>query len=566
MAHKYLTEAVSPTVTPQSEAIPDTAQVPNSAGGFAWAVDNFTRLERFLILGCEGGSYYASERKLTKENAKAVESCIAQDGLRTVKTIVEISKGGRAPKNDPALFALALCAAKGDPKTREAALAALPAVARIGTHLFHFAEYVQTFRGWGRGLRQAVADWYIEKPVDKLAYQLVKYQSRDQWSHRDLLRLSHAKPKNADQNQAFKWAVKGEATIFVARGEKAPLDIIFAFEQAKAQDVNTAVGLLRVCHLIEQHGLTREMVPTEALAKAEVWEALLQKMPMTAMIRNLATMTRVGLLAPNSEGTRHVLKALADIEAVQKSRVHPIQVLTALMTYKAGRGQRGSNTWTPVQPVVTALDEAFYLAFQNVPKTGLRWYLGLDVSGSMNSGEVAGVLGLTPRMAAAAMAMVTMRSEASHFVAGFTEGSGRSQWSGRFGGRYGAGISELKLTPKMLLDDVAAYTNELPFGGTDCALPMIDALERKMPVDVFVIYTDSETWAWDIHPTQALAQYRQKMGVAAKLIVVGMVANDFTIADPNDAGMLDVVGFDSAAPAVISNFASGRGVMEEPEA
>ena len=45
-------------------------------------------------------------------------------------------------------------------------LAALPAVARTGTHLFLFAGYVEQFRGWGRGLRRAVADWYVSKPVD----------------------------------------------------------------------------------------------------------------------------------------------------------------------------------------------------------------------------------------------------------------------------------------------------------------------------------------------------------------------------------------------------------------
>ena len=98
-------------------------------------------------------------------------------------------------------------------------------------------------------------------------------------------------------------------------------------------------------------------------------------------------------------------------------------------------------------------------------------------------------------------------------------------------------------------------TQGLDFGGTDCALPMLDALERKIPVDCFVILTDSETWAGPIHPAEALRKYRQEMGIPAKLVVVAMVANEFTIADPEDAGMLDVVGFDSAAPALIADFA-----------
>ena len=44
------------------------------------------------------------------------------------------------------------------------------------------------------------------------------------------------------------------------------------------------------------------------------------------------------------------------------------------------------------------------------------------------------------------------------------------------------------------------------------------------------------------------------MGRAAKLVVVGMTATGFTIADPNDAGMLDVVGFDAGAPQVMADF------------
>ena len=161
---------------PQSEPLP--GQVPNSAGGHAWAVDASARLRRFLILGSEGGSYYASERTLTRENAQAVEACVREDGPRAVAEIVRVSAEGRAPKNDPALFALALAAGVGDTDTRRAALEALPRVARTGTHLFQFVAFVEGFRGWGRSLRRAVGRWYAAKPVDVLALQAVKYRRR----------------------------------------------------------------------------------------------------------------------------------------------------------------------------------------------------------------------------------------------------------------------------------------------------------------------------------------------------------------------------------------------------
>jgi 60 kDa SS-A/Ro ribonucleoprotein len=136
------------------------------------------------------------------------------------------------------------------------------------------------------------------------------------------------------------------------------------------------------------------------------------------------------------------------------------------------------------------------------------------------------------------------------FVA-FTNGSCRSQHSGI---GYNSGIAPLAISPRQRLDTVVEQVSNLDFGGTDCALPMLYAAEEKLSIDAFVVLTDSETWAGDIHPCQALEQYRQKQGIPAKLIVVGMVSNGFTIADPDDAGMLDVVGFDLATPQLMADF------------
>jgi len=152
------------------------------------------------------------------------------------------------------------------------------------------------------------------------------------------------------------------------------------------------------------------------------------------------------------------------------------------------------------------------------------------------------VPGLTPRDASAAMALVTAKTEPRYSMISFQDK-----------------IVPLNISANMCLDDVTKATHGLPFGRTDCAQPMIYALAHKIKVDMFVVYTDSETWANpEMHPVQALAEYREKMGIAAKLVVVGMTSNGFTIADPNDADMMDVVGFDSAAPQVISNFARGE--------
>jgi 60 kDa SS-A/Ro ribonucleoprotein len=208
-----------------------------------------------------------------------------------------------------------------------------------------------------------------------------------------------------------------------------------------------------------------------------------------------------------------------------------------------------------VSQVIDALDRAFYYAFGNVEPAGKRWVLALDVSSSMECGSVAGVPGLTPRVASAAMALITAAKEPQHTMVGFTCAS--NGYGGQWGGGQ-AGLTPLAISSRQRLDDVLKKISNLPFGGTDCALPMLWAMKNKVEADVFVIYTDSETWAGKTHPTQALRQYRAKMGIAARRVVVGMVSNGFSIADPNDAGMLDVVGFDTATPQLISDFVGGK--------
>ena len=124
----------------------------------------------------------------------------------------------------------------------------------------------------------------------------------------------------------------------------------------------------------------------------------------------------------------------------------------------------------------------------------------------------------------------------------------------------------MDVSPNMRLADVIKHMESYPMAGTDCALPMLWAKENKVMADTFVIFTDNETWAGGVHPSQALRQYREATGIQAKCIVVGMTATEFSIADPNDSGMLDVVGFDTATPNVISQFSRPVNAAFEPVA
>jgi 60 kDa SS-A/Ro ribonucleoprotein len=521
--------------TLQSQPQPDRSQVANTAGGYVYALDRWSRLDRFLILGSEGGTYYATEAKLTKENAANLVAAIGEDGQRVVARVIALSESGRAPKVDPAIFALAACAGLGDEATRRYALGeGLRRVCRTGSHLLQFCSYIEQFRGWGRGLRRALHAWYAAKPVGELAYQALKYQNRFGFTHRDVFRLAHPLAGDAQRAALYAWIVSDT----VPEAEFDALALLRAHAQAKASEDADA---LTCAELVRTSGLPREALPSTWLREPLVWEALLPTLPMTALLRNLATLTRVGLLTPKAPETARVAARLTDRAALRKARIHPIAVLAALETYRSGKSVRGTATWNPVAAIVDALEAAFTLAFEHVEPSGARTLVALDVSGSMTCGTIAGIAGITPRVGAAAMAVTHVRTERAVHVMTFSEE-----------------FAPFPIGRDESVGSVVKRTRELEFMGTDCALPMLYALEKGLAIDLFVIYTDNETWAGTIHADEALRRYRERTGIRAKLVVVGMTSTGFTIADPNDAGMLDVVGFDAAAPALIASFARGE--------
>lgn len=526
--------------TPQTERA-DARQVQNDSGGYSFVTSDLDRLKRFLVLGVDSGTANLSARELARQNAGVVERLIRNDPPALINTIVDFSVNGRAPRQQPGLFALAMAASLGDNETRSVALSVLPQVARTGTTLFEFIQFTQQFRGWGRGLRSAVRRWYLEKGVAGAAFQAIKYRQRAGWSHRDLLRLTHPKV-DGDMNELFRW-VTGKRTLHNGRefdrlvtevGD--PLAIVATFERLRR-----ATTVRQVTDLIVAGDVTWEMIPDRFINDPAVWTTLLEtnRVGATALMRQLPRLTRIGLLTSMGNVTPIVTQRLQDAERLRRGRVHPFNVLLAQRTYASGHSDKGSSTWTPVRQITDALDAAFYASYGNVTPTDKRLMLSLDVSGTMTTRILNSPLQC--REAASALALITAATEDRYEVNAFT-----------------GSLTPLDISPRQRLDDVLRRTRNLPFGRTDCALPMLTAAASRTEVDAFVIYTDSETNQNSVHPHVALQRYRDQLGIDARLVVVALTSTGFTIANPDDPGMLDLVGFDAALPDLVSGFARGE--------
>jgi 60 kDa SS-A/Ro ribonucleoprotein len=531
-------------------------EVLNEAGGYVYPIDKWAGLDRFLVIGTQGGTYYAGERKITQANVDAIKACLDEDGPRVVARVVEISQAGRAPKQDYGLFVLALAAAVptgpvmaaagGGPAanaiaTRQAAYAAIPEVCRTASTLFQFLAYRKA-NGHisSRGLRTAIAKWYNSRPVSQLAYQMVKYGQRHGYTHRDVLRFSHANPElatidGAERAALYRWAV---GKLPAAHDAGLPPIVVDAAALAQA-------GIPEADRGYYARAIPREALPTEWLNDPKVWEALLygedgKGMPLTALIRNLGNLSKSGLLTASSDAARYVAGELTNQTRLRQARIHPLALFLAAKVYGSGRGQRGSGTWAPVGSVLDALARGFELAFGNVEPTGKRIVVGLDRSGSMHS---MGVLGmeLTAAEAGAAMALIHARTEPNARVIGFD-----------------TTVAEIKVSADATLERFKAQLDRLPLGGgTDLSLPFKWADGTGQPVDAVLVYTDNETWAGREHPDYALAELRRKAGSHVRAVVASTTATATAIADPMDPLVLQMAGFDTALPQVITAFITG---------
>ena len=311
--------------------------------------------------------------------------------------------------------------------------------------------------------------------------------------------------------------------------------------------------LYKAIKLVRDHGLVREQIPTHLLNSSDIWTELLKSkgangkgMPLEALTRNLGKLSSL----PNfmgQENTNTICARLSSNEDIQKSRIHPFKVLVASKIYGAGKALKGALSWTVSSRVRDQLTTTFLRSFKNVTPTGKRYMAALDVSGSMDC-SCMGCPAITCRQASAALAQVLYETEPHVYLRGFSAahvpGTGFYNFDPLV--RHG-----------MTLEQFISATNT-PFGPTDCSLPMRRAIDEGLDVDVFIVMTDSETYAGTTHPQVALENYRVKANKPnAKLIVVGMTANCLTIADPNDRNTLNLAGFDAAMPEIIAMFVRG---------
>lgn len=543
-------------------------------------------LEAFLRLGTVAGTYFAGGKLPVSEALALLLRCLAQDGVRVADRAIAVSLEGRALRRDAAVFALAVVAARGDVAAKALVFANLGRVCGTGAELFDFVHRVRDLRGWGRGVRRAVAGWYRGRYSDELALQVLTHRRRCGWSHRDLLRLAHPVPATREQGAVFRWILRGERGLgerTVLRPLPTPddsaaceggLEGIGAWPRRFRARVYPPVGELpalirgverarnaskreEILSAIRELGLPWEAVPPRWLEDREVWRVLLQRMSVEDVLGNLGRISAAGLLVPGSAEVRRVEECLVDREQIRRAGVHPISVLLASRGYAEGGIERRGRRWEPVPSLLEALEKGFQVALENVEPVGRPVLVAIDLSRSMQVARVGGSR-LSFLEAALAMALVTVSADPGSVVVGFTgAGSvvpGRVSWQG------GVGLTLLEVFPGLRVSEALNRLPHLPLGRVDPAIPMNWALRHRLDVGGFLTLTDDLGPAGETSPGRALAEYRAARVARARGVVIRMAGGGGEPPTGGDPGIMEVSGFDALVPRVVSRFLRDGGV------
>lgn len=516
MNKKYL----KPNRTPQSQPLAgrENEMVKNRAGGYVFKITPEEQLKRFLIMGTDGGTYYATEREITLENIRNVLNFLHKDPKKTLEITAQLSEQGRVLKNDVPIAVLALAWAEG---YRKEVASVFNRVIRIPTHLFTFLDFLKEAQGGklttSTLLKRTISDWYVKDP--QLAYHLLKYQQRKGWSHRDVLRIVHPKPVDDYTDSLFG---------FVIGNGKIPDDeLVKAFvslREAKTEE--------KVIDVVNKTRIPWEFVPSQWLSSKDVWNALFPYLPATALVRLLGRLTALEVLKPFNSNTKRVREVLTNPDVIRKARLHPVQLGIAVYNYKNGKNR--NFHWDPVPSVLNDLEKAFMLSFRNVEPINQRMIIGIDVSGSMFS-PLKSANNMNVVDVAALVSLPLVKASLDALIIGFDTDNfilKSRDWRG-----------------------LKREVHDTGHGGTDITQPVAYALEHKIPVDTFVILSDEETWAGQWHSTEIIKEYRKKMRLPTKLIVGSMQSNGYSVKDPKDPLQFNVIGFDPNYVKIVSEIA-----------
>jgi 60 kDa SS-A/Ro ribonucleoprotein len=504
--------------------------ISNEAGGRAFQLDDRQALAQLAATGTLNHTFYQNAQAQLEQVLAFTQNV---EPTFIAKTAVYTRKNNHM-KDMPVLLLAIL-------SQRDQALfkAVFPSIIDNGKQLRNFVQIMRSGaiqrKSLGSLPKKMINQWLINASDN----QLLSANIGNQPSLADVLKMTHPKPKDANQDAFFAYILGKKYEL-----EQLPLkvQVLEKFRQGLTQDVPD---------------LPMQLLTNLSLS-AQQWAEIAKNGGWQMLRMNLNTFARHGVF--QIEGMDNVIaNKLQDQDIIRKSRVLPYQLMT---------------TWSALdvavpQVVRQVLEQMMQAALQNVPRLTGRVVVAIDVSGSMASPVTGYRKGATSTLRcvdvaslfACALKQVNPDIEIMPFdtqLHSLNIAENESDQASLFG-RLKQVFSGSKTHS---IFEVAKQFAALGGGGTDCSIPLKQLNRDQTAVDLMIYFSDNESWADQLRP-------RHKTGMLyewdilkqrcpeAKLVCVDLQPYTHTQV-PERPDTINIGGFSDEVFRLIDLFAQGK--------
>ena len=437
MVNKNLFSSKTINKTPVANSV-------NEAGGAAYSVSSEEALAQYVVTGTLNGTFYANADEQLDTILVLAASCSSEFLARAA---VYARRHGKM-KDTPVLLAAIL-------STRnEEGLNYLNQIFyTVINNQKQLRSFVQIIRSgkigrksFGTAVKRFINDWFRSQSGDQLFYQSIGQDP----SLKDVIKLTHPKPANTQQNALFGWLLDKEYN------KRSLPPLVKAFEAYKADPAGNAVPA------VDFRMLSALNLDTNA------WSAIAHNAGWNMIRMNLNTFARHGCF-DDRKFVAEIAAKLSDAEEVRRSNAFPYKLLTTYQNIESD---------VPVS-IKNALQNAMEIATENTPVFDGITAVCVDTSGSMRS-AVTGDRGSATTNTkcvdvAALVAACILRKNSETVIVPFD-----------------TGVREVDLNP---LDSIITNASKLALdgGGTDCASPLRHLRDNNIKVvDTVIFLSDNQ--------------------------------------------------------------------------
>jgi 60 kDa SS-A/Ro ribonucleoprotein len=501
MANKGLFASAVAKLLPRADAV-------NREGAPAYAYGPEAKLAQLAATGTLADNFYgAAETQL----ADVLDAARAVDPVFVAQAAIYARSSG-SMKDMPALLAAYLTVADPD-----LSVTVFGRVINSGRMLRSFVQIMRSGQigrtSLGSRPKRLVQRWLEQASMR----DLMAAATGSDPSLADIVKMVHPKPADAARKAFYGWLIGRPYDVAALPAE------IAEFEAWK-----------------QDNALPLPSVPFEWLTtfplSAEQSAELSTRMGWQALRMNLNTLARKGAFDVDGV-TGAVAARLADVQAIEKVRPMPYQLMVAL-------GQVDDGVPLKVQ---AALEDALELSLQSVPTVPGQIVVCPDVSGSMSSPVTGYRKGASSKVrcidVAALVAAAMLRTNRAARVLPFEQA-----------------VVKLTLDPRARLAVNAAKLAAVGGGGTNVSAPLALLNAQKAKVDLVVIVSDNQSWV-DARAgaTATMAEWDvlKRRNPDARLVCIDVQPYGTTQATGR-ADILNVGGFSDSVFDTIARFVSGE--------